>query len=196
MFHLKIAETCYKEIKRKLIHFTSLLIIPVYFLFSKDFILFGGALLLVLFFLVEPIRLRVGFLNSVAREKEKDNIAAHIQSLTGFLVAIYFLPLSIASYGITISAFGDAMSALVGRVFGKYRIPWNRSKTFEGILGGLISSLLLSLSLSYLIFNFNIYLVLISPIVIILPDLIDLKLDDNLILPILVSTVAFVLANL
>lgn len=64
----------------------------------------------------------------------------------GFLATIVTLgwlvpePLALAAAGLL--AFGDGLSALVGRAVGRVRIPWNPKKTWEGTLAGFAGGLL------------------------------------------------------
>jgi dolichol kinase len=50
------------------------------------------------------------------------------------LLLVLLFPLRIAAGGWAILAVGDAMAALVGRAWGRARLPWNREKSVEGFV--------------------------------------------------------------
>ncbi len=51
------------------------------------------------------------------------------------------MPVKIASVSIIVVSIGDGVSTLVGRAFGKNRLFYNRSKSWEGSLSGLAASI-------------------------------------------------------
>ena len=55
--------------------------------------------------------------------------------------------MAIASSGILMLLIGDSASTLIGRRYGKHKLPFNNSKTVEGSLAFLIVGLLSALTL-------------------------------------------------
>lgn len=60
----------------------------------------------------------------------------------GFLVACLLFPKDIALSAMIILTFGDGFSTLVGVHFGRHKLPWDKKKSYEGFLAGLLTSFL------------------------------------------------------
>ena len=86
----------------------------------------------------------------------------------------------IISILITLS-LGDGLATVLGKHYGKHRLPWNPNKTWEGSLGYLIGSLPVLLLLNM---NIGIPFILILTLIESLP----LRIDDNILLPIIGSS--------
>lgn len=50
------------------------------------------------------------------------------------LLLVLLFPMRTAAAAWAILAFGDAMAALFGRAYGKNKLPWNREKSWQGLL--------------------------------------------------------------
>ena len=94
-------------------------------------------------------------------------------------------PLMIISL-ILILSLGDGLATLLGKRYGKYSLPWNRNKTFEGtigfIIGGIPALLLLQTPVTLIV-------LIVSAFVESLP----IKIDDNLTIPVIGSIIFFLL---
>ncbi|MEE9595026.1 MAG: hypothetical protein V3V92_06465 [Candidatus Hydrothermarchaeales archaeon] len=53
-------------------------------------------------------------------------------------LVIFGFNINVVSAGIAILAFGDSVSTLVGKNFGKHKIQYNNMKSWEGTLSGII----------------------------------------------------------
>src|ERR1041385_6642503 len=76
-------------------------------------------------------------LQSTRRETETFSWASISFLLTLFLLA-WLLPIPVALAAAAMLAFGDGFSALVGRSIGRHKIWYNRRKSWEGTVGGLV----------------------------------------------------------
>ena len=59
--------------------------------------------------------------------------------IAGFLVATLLFPLPIALPALTIMVFGDGIATLAGTYFGRHHLMWNKGKSWEGLLMGLLA---------------------------------------------------------
>ena len=60
---------------------------------------------------------------------------------TGMLLAIVLFPLEIAMLCIIMLSVGDALSTLIGKLYGKHKLPINKIKSWEGSITFFISAL-------------------------------------------------------
>jgi dolichol kinase len=67
---------------------------------------------------------------------------ASVGFLLTLIVLVWVCPLPVALAAAGMLAFGDGMSSLVGRAFGRHRIPWNPRKTWEGSAAGFVAGIL------------------------------------------------------
>ncbi|MBI2078111.1 MAG: phosphatidate cytidylyltransferase [Euryarchaeota archaeon] len=79
-------------------------------------------------------------LQSTRREHETFSWAS-IGFLLTLLVLLWLTPVPIALAASAMLAFGDGFSALVGRAAGRHKIWYNRGKSWEGSLAGLVAGL-------------------------------------------------------
>ncbi len=142
------------EIKRKLIHFTGLIVPILHLSFGREFTISFLVIVLIIFTLFESVRLdkklredlkralklyvRIEDIERVMDEitklHERSRIGAHIYFVLGALTLLWFFPEY--SVGIiTVAVVSDALASLIGR-FGRVKIG---KKTFEGFLAYLTS---------------------------------------------------------
>ena len=76
-----------------------------------------------------------GFLKDVARKKEREPLAATFYYLLSALFALVVFGLPYAIFGLFAIAIGDCAATLIGKPFGKHKIPWNSEKSVEGFIG-------------------------------------------------------------
>lgn len=85
-------------------------------------------------------------LERVRRPTERFSWAS-IGFLLTLIVLVWLTPLPVALAAAGMLAFGDGASSLVGRAFGRRRIPWNQAKTWEGSSAGFIAGFVGALAL-------------------------------------------------
>jgi len=181
------------ELRRKIFHIVSILLlsIPVlFFPYLLTILLFLLGIITNLLIVVRygPVMKLFGFLIELF-ERERNLKTPAIQSLyalTGVFLS-YILFGKYAVYGIVVLAIGDGFSGLIGYYFGKNKLPYNPNKSVEGTLAFFFSSFL-----ALLIFTHPIKAFTISFICAILESL-DLKLDDNFLIPVTASFLGKVL---
>ena len=102
-----------------------------------------------------------------------------------FIILIFFIK-DIAILSLFFLVFGDAGSGIIGTKFGRIKIfP---GKSLEGLLGGILFNLFISL----LIFKFlelPFYIIIIGIFISSLIEVIPLKLDDNLTVGIITASI-------
>ena len=135
------------EIKRKMVHLTTL-VIPVGYGFTSDRTVL--AFLIPFFFLYLVVDLlrhfhpglaslfHKYFFGRVLREEEKPRLMGSTYFLFASVLTILFFPKSIAIVSMLILILSDTAAALVGKGFGRIRVF---RKTLEGTLAFLVSSL-------------------------------------------------------
>ena len=76
-----------------------------------------------------------GITAAAARERDKGGfIMGPVTLATGAMLALMLYPSTAATIAIYALAFGDSLASLVGKFFGRIRIPGLRDKTLEGSL--------------------------------------------------------------
>jgi len=185
-----------KEIARKSIHFTTSILPFAYFsLAQKEQILVLSISLFVLFLIGDILRIYVTqmkqiyekIFGSLLRENESGkNLNGATLLFLGFSVSIVLFEKNIAIIAMLFLAISDSVAAIVGKRFGKHRIF---SKTFEGALGFFASAFIISL-----IFYDRIIFSLLIALIMAIIELVPLKINDNIVIPI-ATGLLFTLAN-
>ena len=178
------------EFKRKLFHI--LLGILIVMLVQLDILKLWMVILLISIYIDIPII--SWFLKHFERPK-------HIKTFPGkgvlfiiaaLLVLMIFFPKNIISASIMIWTFGDSISWLIGRNFGKIRHPLNDARLVEGTIAGIIIS---TIAASMFV---NILFALIASIAALGIESLEIKffrgsIDDNLLVPLISAIVLFLL---
>ena len=129
----------------------------------------------------------------------------------GFRAGVLYYPFSIlvlilifrghlqfvaAAWGVM--AFGDGFATLVGKLFGGPRLPWNREKTWSGLVGFMVFGAIGAVALSIWFWmiaplpaiigstpswNFKLWAPIAAAIVAGLVETLPIKLDDNISVP-------------
>jgi len=120
------------------------------------------------------------------REEEKKKIpgkGVFMFFAGAVLTIIIFKSIGIVTASILIVALGDGMSTLIGLMFGTHPLPYNKKKTFEG-------------SIAFVVFGFAGALTQVSPAqafaaatVCMVVESLPLRIDDNLVIPIVAAVV-------
>jgi len=160
-----------RELKRKSLHLSGLLVPVSYFLFGRELTLTFIAIAFFLFVILEPFRIieelrdkikrklkiyvdndvmeRMEVLEKqieeITRGHERFRVAAHIYFAAASFIVVYFFPMEVAVGAITVATVGDALAAIVGKSLGRHRFA--NGKSLEGSLAYFISGLLILLPL-------------------------------------------------
>jgi len=181
------------EVKRQVFHLLliSLWLVPVlvfpYLLALLTFLLVIALNVAVLFKVSPVYELFLPLLRHLEREKnlEKPGIQALYANIGILLSFLLFKELSM--FGIIVLAVGDSLSTLFGKFFGRHRIPFNPPKSWEGTLAFFFGSFAV---LSF--FTDHKTALLVASLSALLESL-DLKVDDNLLIPILASFLVYLM---
>lgn len=191
-----------QELLRQLLHASAVLIPLLWFLdvswHSLIYILIGS--LTLLFILSEVLRsfgIKIPLIsNMVLAAGREEEIDSYVLSPLYFAAGVT-LPLlifgtllqlpHIAAASIIAFLIGDAFSTIGGIFLGRHHYPFNRKKTIEGTLIGFTSA-------------FFVLILIVSPISALLTviiaaviELLPLRLDDNLAVPIITATILTIL---
>ncbi len=113
-------------------------------------------------------------------------------------VPIFFLPFGIFAAAALIATLGDGAASIFGMRFGKRNFPKTSKKTVIGYIAGFLASFIVSM-ITLWIFESNILLTKIivialgGAIMFLFIDLLSLKLDDNILNPILCALIMGIL---
>lgn len=113
--------------------------------------------------------------------------------LLGSYLSLMFFPLSIAKAAIIILAIGDSISHIVGRYFGRTKVPFSAHKMLEGTIVAIIFSTLGAL----LFVDFHMaFLASLLTITFesIYPEKLASYLDDNIAMPLLAGAIMMVMS--
>lgn len=173
------------EFLRKTIHLAGISVPISYYFFGREIALLLSSSALILFLVLEYIRVRAHSIfplsrtvEAIQRRKEIVAIAANVYYCVAAVISIYFFGELPAIAGLTIALISDAAAALVGVSLGRHRLK--SGKSVEGTLGGAVSALVISL-----LIGLNMLTALALSAIFCLVDIKDLGLDDNFIMPVL-----------
>lgn len=97
---------------------------------------------------------------------------------SAFTLVIFSFNIYIAAAAIAILALGDSFSTLVGRRIGSHKLAYNRMKSIEGSIAGVITALL---GASIIV---PLPMALFGALIGMLVESLPLKIDDNLTIPV------------
>ena len=140
-----------KELWRQLIHASGVFIVVLsYFLPPQLLIILCVAILV---FVVIVFRLdhehNIPFFSTILRvAKRKEDERGFIYFFIGIIITLYIFQfnMAIANAAILILLFGDSASTLIGKRFGKIKLPFHSHKTLEGSLAFLAVGFIFSLT--------------------------------------------------
>ena len=171
-----------RELQRKAVHVTSVLIVIFYFFLSRQIILLVLSLLLIISLVVEFARLELGlklpFFHKLYREKERDSLSGNVFFLMGAIIAISVFSKEIALAAILMTTIGDASAAIFGKRFGKTWIPKLEHKAVEGCAAEFIVDMLIGC----VFINSLLVIIVMAGTATIVETIVN-KMDDNLLIP-------------
>ena len=203
-----------RELKRKALHVTGLVVPLVYYLFGREAALTLTGIAFFLFVILEPFRIieelrdnikrrlrlyvdndvfeRMEVLerqiDEITRGHERNRVAAHIYFAAASFIVIYFFPMNIAVGAITVATVGDALAAIIGKSLGRHR--FSNGKSLEGSLAYLLSAILILVPLV------GLQGALIGAVAGTIAEFYNLPPDDNFSNQLAVGTVLFLVLSL
>jgi len=190
-----------QEIIRKAIHLSFSAFVPLAYLFLNVTKIWMVILLGIVAITIIIIDLRRShntflskifgiFFNGMLRSHElAGKLTGASYVFIGSFISVLIFPKEIAILALLFTAIGDTIAALYGRKFGKLRI-WN--KTIEGSLAGLIACIIIGLFFPNIpnIIKFN------GAFAAMFIELLPIKIDDNLRIPLFSGIVMYGLSIL
>ncbi|MGB2843046.1 MAG: diacylglycerol/polyprenol kinase family protein [Halobacteriota archaeon] len=171
-----------RELQRKAVHVTSVLIVILYYFLPKEAILLLLTLFLILFLEVEFIRLdlklKLPLFHKLYRDKEEDRLSGGAFFLIGAIIAISVFSKEIAMAAILMTTIGDAFAALFGKRFGKTWIPKLKDRAVEGCTAEFAVNLLIGF-----VFLDSWLVILVMAGTATIVETVVNKIDDNLLIP-------------
>lgn len=180
---MKISADFKEELGRKIIHLTSIIIVIVYWYFGKDaaisFLISYLSIILIFEYLRIDRGIRLPYVHSHLREKEKGYYSGNLFLAIGSFIAISAFSKEIALAAILLTTFCDSTAAIVGKSIGKHKAN-NSSKTIEGS----ISAFFVGLIVTYFLIGNPVVMIVMSSVATI-TEFGVIKTDDNLMIPVL-----------
>ncbi len=185
------------ELKRQLFHiFLGAGIITLYYFdLINAFMLFLAIIAITLgSFIQTKIKIPIitWWVNNFERAEVRKRFPA-LGMLTFFIgcfLVVRLFPKDIALASIAILTLGDSISVLVGKRFGKLQHPFNKNRLYEGTLTGMLFAFLGAMLFvnPFEAFIASFFAMLVEAI-----DFRYLKINDNIIMPLVAAAVIFIL---
>jgi len=188
-------EDLLKEFFRKSIHICASFI-PLFATWNLSYTVMGLSFIATLYIVSEYLRIS-GFSIPVisrvtayaARRRDEGRfILGPVTLVFGIVITLLVFPPDAARVGICALAFGDGIASLAGKLFGRIKIPHTNGKTLEGSLACFIAVYASSLAIVR-----NPLSALVIAFVAMCIEVIPLKDYDNVIIPIAIASVAYLL---
>lgn len=140
-----------KELFRQLIHASGVFIVVLSYFLKPDALIIISTLILVFVVLLFRIdkKYSIPFFSFIFRRcKRRDDEKGFIYFFIGIILTliIFQFNMPVANAAILILLFGDSASTIIGRRWGKIKLPFNQNKTLEGSLAFFIIGLAVSLT--------------------------------------------------
>lgn len=117
--------------------------------------------------------------NSDGGEKQNTFVIAPLYLAAGVLLSLLIFPAPFNYVAIAVVTLGDGFASVVGRMYGKTKIPYSRGKSIEGTAAGIICAFAGSL------FFASPAMALVAALVGMTIEFIPLRISDNLSVPLL-----------
>ncbi|MEO8666854.1 MAG: diacylglycerol/polyprenol kinase family protein, partial [Ignavibacteria bacterium] len=190
------------ELLRKAIHLSSSVVPISYLYLSKDIEVFILCVISTLMIIVDLTRTRVPvmrdlylrYLQPILRSHElEDNkpvFTGGTYLILAYLLCVIIFPKPISVTAMFIIIFSDSAAAIFGKVYGKHFIG---NKTIEGSLAFFISAviiIILTPKMTGLMMEY--YIGIVSALLTTVFELLPLKIDDNLSIPLFFGAIYFI----
>jgi phytol kinase len=170
------------ELKRKLVHLTSIIIVLTYYYFGKQSVLLLLTVYLIVMLELEYFRLEWGkklpLFHSFFRTKEADRLGGHVFFTIGSIIAVSVFSKDIASAAILMTTFGDASAAIFGKAFGHTWIHGLKNKAIEGCAAEFLVDIVIAA-----LFLQSWIPIFVMALTATFVETITDKMDDNLLIP-------------
>ncbi|MGO9386964.1 MAG: diacylglycerol/polyprenol kinase family protein [Methanobacterium sp.] len=140
-----------KELFRQLIHASGVFVVILsYFLKTEILIIIciGIVIFMELLFRINKNHHVLFFSDILKRSKRRDDERGFAYFFIGIILTLIFFHsnINVANAAILLLVFGDSASNLVGRNFGKIKLPLQEKKTLEGTLAFVVVGFLFALT--------------------------------------------------
>ncbi len=184
-----------KHIGRKIFHLLGGLgLLSFYFVFGRDIALVLYSALAVFVLSLEIARLNIPAWNrflytrfgSFIRQNEERKLTGTVPYILGVAVSLYAYSTDVAATAICFLAFGDVAATTIGERYGKTKIG---DKSLEGSIAFVVAALAAGVALHLLGLGLAPVVLVIGAITAAGVELLPLRLNDNLMIPVLTGAV-------
>ncbi len=188
----KEAITLRKELVRKSIHLATAFV-PICLEHFGILVVYGLSIILVCYCIAEGFRsngkkvLFFSFFTEVAARKRDENkfVLGPVTLAVGVLLSALFFDEKPAAVAIYALAFGDGLSSLAGKLFGKHLIPFCAGKTLEGSITCFVAIFISTMCVTK-DYTISLVIAIVGTVIEVLP----IKDFDNVIIPIVIALIA------
>lgn len=194
---MKVRASVLKELFRKSIHLCSGFVpLLLYYAYLPVIVLLISAV--VCYTVCEILRLKginvpvISVITETAARKRDENkfVLGPVTLVIGILIAALVLPFEPAEVGIFALAFGDGCASLIGKIFGKIKIPHMGGKTLEGCLACFSAVFISTFAVSH-----NLLISIFTGLFTMIIEVMPLFDFDNILIPILTGSFYIFLCN-
>lgn len=111
------------------------------------------------------------------------------------LILVFRHQLHFAAIGWALLAFGDGVATLAGQAMGGAKLPWNRDKSWAGLIAFFIAGGAMAVAVAYWLDYREPVVVLIAALAAAITESLALAIDDNLTVP-FAASVALIIAGI
>jgi dolichol kinase len=183
-----------REVLRRFLHMAAFLALSIW-IFSPLLLFLVLLILTIAYIFSESLRMDGIFISPITKITQrlgrKEELHLYMLSpvylAIGILTPLLFFPPPSSYVAVTVLALGDGVSPLIGLKLGRHRIPYNKSKSFEGSISGFIVAFAGS---CLFVSPFFAIIAALSGMII---ESLPLPLDDNISIPLSVGLILSVL---
>lgn len=191
--------TLKKELFRKSIHISGFLVPILSIMIGIAEVAFLIVCLSVAYFISEYYRLRgrtfptlttitkIAMRDHMGEEQKNMFVKEPLYFAAGILISLLIFPAPLNYVAIAVVTLGDGLSSIVGRMYGKHKIPYSNGKSLEGTLAGIFCAFAGSL-------------IFVSPVIAFTAaavgmgvELMRLRISDNLTVPLVSGLTVLIL---
>jgi len=186
------------DLTRLLVHISGLWVPYLGLFMGVRFLLILILFVILIYCLSEFLRLQgrvlpliTAFTTFAARKRElRQFVFAPVYFALGILIVLLFFPDTYGFAGIAVLTLGDSTASFVGGLMGRTRLPYNRLKSLEGSLAGIIMGMI-----GGALF-IDLYLAAVGSCIGMLVESLPVPFDDNAVVPVSAAAAMYLAAHI
>ncbi|MFP4378892.1 MAG: diacylglycerol/polyprenol kinase family protein [Candidatus Sumerlaeia bacterium] len=181
-----------KEVLRKVYHIFGGMLTPCLYLFLERPSMLGISFMMMSFILIlEAARLSNPALQAWIqstipiqfKEYETRNLCGQAGMQIGYFLTILLFQRELAIVAMCFLAIGDPLAALIGKPFGRHKIP-GQGKSLEGSIACFLACIFIGTGIGFFVLGLPMWLILMGALVTTILEVQNFKIDDNFLIPV------------